>query len=195
VEPLHVLDLGNVLLRVDWQVFARGARELLPGADPEQLLAFCVGPEKLQLDRGRLSPLGFLELLARRLGAPEPEAVAPALLGPWTDIFTVLPGAPEAVERLALAGELWLLSDTDPAHVTRALNDHPFLRRFDRYLLSFAEGRVKTDPGAFELLAAEVRRGRGVVFFDDREDIVAIARDLGVPTVLFTAWDAALPTP
>lgn len=190
MRPLNVLDLGNVLLRVDWQVFVRGARALVPEADPQELLAFCTGPEKHDLDRGWLAPLRFFELLARRLGAARPRELAAGLLQPWTDIFTVLPGAPEAVARLASEGELWLLSDTDPAHLARALNDHPFLRRFDRYLLSYAQGRVKTDPGAFAPLLAEVRRGRAVRFFDDRPDIVALAREAGIETVLFEGWAA-----
>ena len=189
--PLNVLDLGNVLLRVDWQGFVRGACRALPEADPALLLRWCTSPEKLELDRGWLAPLAFLERLGRRVGVADPRLAALELLEPWTDIFTVLPGGPEAVARLAAQGELWLLSDTDPAHMARALNDHPFLRGFDRYLLSYARGCVKTDVGAFEPLLAELRAGRSVRFFDDRPDIIAAARAAGVDAVLFEGW----PTP
>lgn len=191
-RDLLVLDLGNVLVRVDWDPFVRDVVARIPGIDPAAVRSFLQGDEKMELDRGALSPLGFLSALAGRLGAGDPPGVAQDLLGPWTGVFSGMPGASEAVLHFRADQELWMLSDTDPSHFARVLDDWPFLRVFDRYLLSFELGRVKTDPGAFDAIAAEQARGRRVHFLDDRDDIVAAAREAGVDAILFSGWPSAI---
>ncbi len=180
-DPLLVFDLGNVLVDVDFERWVAGA--VAAGLAEDVARAAPSTPPKHDLDRGRLSPRAFLGGLAG-------DADVEALLKSWTAIFTPRPAAARALAELRAAGrELWMLSDTDPAHFARVLDDHPWLRGFDRYLLSFERGRVKADPGAFDELAAVVAAGRPVVFWDDRADLVAAARAAGVDARLFTTWD------
>jgi glucose-1-phosphatase len=187
---LEVFDLGNVLVRVDVAPFVDAVLAAIPGADPDFVRTWVTtGPAKLALDRGLAAPRRFLRELTGRLGASE---VAPALYEPWTAQFTALPEAAGALAALAEAGtELWLLSDTDPAHFARCLNDHAFLHRFDRFLLSYDRGLVKTDPGAFVELLAEQAAGRPVRFHDDRPDIIEAARGAGLSgALLFEGWES-----
>lgn len=181
MRPLLVLDLGNVLVDVD---FGRFAARFAGARSVEAILAECRdGPRKLAHDRGEIAPRVFVREVAAWLGAP-PEAVAAA----WSDIFRPTAGAAERVAALAGRCELWLCSDTDPLHFARVLDDHPVVRRFDRYLLSYARGLLKRDPGAFAPVAAEAATGRPVLFVDDVAANVEAARAAGVPAVVFTAW-------
>lgn len=186
---LDVFDLGLVLVEVDFERFVAGVRSSAPSADPAVLRAVPDHPDKHALDRGRLAPWPFAERLIERLGAP-PGLTADLVLSAWTDIFpATLPGAADAIGSLG-DRERWLLSDTSPLHLARCLDQHPLVRSFDRYLLSYARGRLKADPGGMEPLAEQVRAGRTVRFFDDRPDNVAAARHVGVQAHLFTTWSA-----
>jgi len=179
---LLVFDLGEVLVDVDFGRFARAAAKLDPALDVPSIQAACRGPAKAALDRGQLSPRGFLRQLPT---TADPDALLPL----WTDIFTARPAAAAALAALG-DYERWMLSDTDPAHFLRVLNDHPYLRGFDRYLLSYDRGLLKGDAGSFDPLVAKLEEGARVLFWDDREDLVAAARSEGIDARLFTTWQA-----
>lgn len=181
-HTLLVLDLGGVLVDVDFSRFVDAVREVDPGASPDQLLEACQGPAKGALDRGRISPRAFLAQLPT---AAAPESLMPA----WTGIFAARPAAEAALASLG-AYERWMLSDTDPAHFLRVLNDHAYLRTFDRYLLSYDRGLIKGDKGSFDPLVARRNAGWTVRFWDDRLDLVEAARSHGIDARLFTTWDA-----
>lgn len=185
MRPLLVLDLGNVLIHVDFQRFVRRYADRDRG---EALRALWHSDLKRALDRGERAPRDWLRDLAGALGRPAPslDEVAAA----WVDVFRPMDGIEARIDAFARRYELWLLSDTDPLHFTSQLEACPFLRRFDRYLVSYARGRVKADPGAFDEVAAQVRAGRPVLFVDDLAPHVAAARAAGVPAALFTGWDA-----
>ncbi len=187
-RPLHVFDLGGVLVDVDFERFVQAVLARDSGAEPARLRAFCAGPRKLALDRGRVTPLAFLDALVREL-AP---AAGPAdsLLDAWTDIFLPVPRTAEVLGSLAARSELWLLSDTDPAHFARILDDFPCVRGFHRFLLSYVRGMVKGEPGAFEPLVEQAHAGRRLRFYDDRPGNVDAARAAGLDAQLFVGWDA-----
>jgi FMN phosphatase YigB (HAD superfamily) len=184
-RPLDVWDLGGVLVDVDFGRFSRRVLAADPNADERFLLGVPGLPIKGALDRGQTTPRAFAEAVLAgagcRLGVEE-------LLDCWADIFTARAAATDWLA--ASDAELWLLSDTDPVHIARVDRDWPTMSCWSRRLLSYEVGRIKVDPGAFEPLVAEVRAGRTVRFFDDREDNIAAARAAGVPAWRFTTWEA-----
>jgi len=187
-RPLHVFDLGGVLVDVDFERFVQAVLARDPSAEPAALRAFCAGPRKLGLDKGRVTPLAFLAALVQEL-APS-AGPADSLLHAWTDIFLPVPRTAEVLASLSPRSELWLLSDTDPAHFAWILDHFPCVRGFDRFLLSYARGMVKGEPGAFAPLVEQVHAGRRVRFYDDRPDNVAAARAVGLDARLFEGWDS-----
>ena len=187
MRPLIVFDLGNVLVDVDFSRFChRLARH--SGRSPDEVRAmFCQGELKARLDRGVIGPQEFARELLRWHGPPHP--TVHEVLDAWCDIFTLRPDTPEMLERLrARNHELWLLSDTDPVHFARVLNDVPDVRGLDRYLLSYARGMLKRDPGAFDALVAQERLGRQVVFVDDLHENIEAARDHGIDAIWARDW-------
>lgn len=185
-DELLVFDLGRVLVEVDFSRFARSLAQASGKTPQEALDAWTQGEPKGSLDRGLLGPWAFVEQLHRWAGArsPGPEALALA----WVDIFGWLPGAREGLEHLAGRHELWLFSDTDPLHLAWVMERFELGGLFSRQLLSYARGRLKRDPGAFEVLGQEVARGRRVIFVDDLEINTRAAQQQGVEAILFQSW-------
>jgi FMN phosphatase YigB (HAD superfamily) len=184
-RPLDVWDLGGVLVDVDFERFVRAVLATDPGADAAFLRSVPALPLKADLDRGRVAPAAFADAVLAGSGA---RIGRDGFLAAWADIFTPRPEAVAWLEASRATHELWLLSDTDPVHIARVDRDWPTGDLWSRRLLSFEQGRIKIDPGAFEPLAEQVRRGRAVRFFDDREDNVEAARAAGVPALVFTDW-------
>ena len=184
LPDLVVFDLGRVLIDVDFERFvhAIGHDEAARAA----LRAFTSGDDKLSSDRGEISPR---ELAQRAIDLTSINVQADKFLRAWVDIFRPFSRARRAIAALRGRTELWMLSDTDPLHFHRAFEDYDYVRGFDRYLLSYVEGRLKRDTGAFEPLAERARAGARVVFIDDVADHVERARAAGVDAVLFRAWD------
>ncbi len=187
-DPLLVFDLGNVILDVDFDRFARRVVVGTERSAQEAMAAFSGGPLKEALDRGQISPAAFAAQVRAWLGPAAPSEQE--VLGAWCDIFALKADAREALDRCQRDHEVWLLSDTDPAHFESVLARFP-LEGFDRVLVSYLTGRLKRDPGGFEPLAEVVRSGRRVIFFDDLEVNVAAACAAGVDGVLFVDWAQA----
>ncbi len=181
-KALLVFDLGGVLVDVEFPRFAHAGLDRDPDADLDELLAACASPAKADLDRGRISPREFLAQLPTR-------AKADSLFPLWSGIFAARPAAAAAALARLTSYETWMLSDTDPAHFLRVLNDHPYLRGFDRYLLSYDRGLIKGDEGSFDPLIAKLNDGWTVRFWDDRPELVDAARSHGIDARLFTTWD------
>lgn len=184
LPDLVVFDLGRVLIDVDFERFVHAIGHDAPTRDA--LRAFTSGDDKLSSDRGEISPR---ELARRAIDSTSINAQVDTFLRLWVDIFHPFQQARQAIGALRGRTELWMLSDTDPLHFHRAFEDYDYVRGFDRYLLSYVEGRLKRDAGAFEPLAERARAGARVVFIDDVADHVERARGAGVDAVLFRAWD------
>ena len=184
LPDLVVFDLGRVLIDVDFERFVHAIGHDEPTR--AALRAFTSGDDKLSSDRGRISPR---ELAQRAIASIHINTQTDTFLRAWVDIFRPFSRARRAIAALRDRTELWMLSDTDPLHFHRAFEDYDYVRGFDRYLLSYVEGRLKRDAGAFAPLAERARAGARVVFIDDVADHVERARAAGVDAVLFRAWD------
>lgn len=182
-----LLDIGNVLVTVDFMRFCRAiARDPIAGAD-EVFLKYCSGELKDKLETGWVAPLEYLAVLAR-----DPLArVMPLsdIRQHWQDIFEPLDGAVEAVALLRQSHLLWIMSDTDPLHFTFLLNHYPLLRSADRYYLSFEHGTMKTSVDAFShVLASSGRSADEFVLIDDKAVNCASASQAGIRSIQFQNW-------
>lgn len=186
MKPLLVFDLGNVLLKVSFSRFAARVTKDSTRLPDEVLYAFCSSSLKALLDRGTLAAPVFVQQIQEWLGegAPDLAEVKEA----WCDIFEPIPEAVEHLRFYQAKYDTWLLSDTDPMHFVSVLNCYPWVRDFDRYLLSFDRGMLKKDRGAFDLFGEEVAR-RKVIFVDDLPVNVKAAKRAGLEGVLFEDWE------
>ena len=186
-----LLDIGNVLVTVDFMRFCRAiARDPIAGAD-EIFLKYCSGEFKDKLETGWIAPLEYLAVIAR-----DPLArVMPLsdIRQHWQDIFELLEGAVEAVTLLRQSHLLWIMSDTDPLHFTFLLNNYPLLRSADRYYLSFEHGKMKTTVDAFtSMLESSGRTADEFLLIDDKAVNCASASQAGIRSIQFQSWPETL---
>ncbi|MCF8384087.1 MAG: haloacid dehalogenase [Chlorobium sp.] len=186
-----LLDIGNVIVDVDFQRFCRSvARDRESGA-ARIFDRYCTSELKSRFDRGLVAPFDYLGLIA---GDPDTQPMPLRdLKTAWQDIFSPKPEAGDAVRRLRENHALWIMSDTDPLHVTFLFNSCPELKQAEQYWLSFEHGWLKREREAFlELLAAAGRAAGEFILIDDREDNCSCAETCGIRTLLFKNWPETL---
>jgi FMN phosphatase YigB (HAD superfamily) len=186
-----LLDIGNVIVDVD---FLRFCRSVARDRDSGPALIFdryCASELKNRFDRGLMAPFDYLGMIAGdsdTLDMPLGD-----LKTAWQDIFSPKPEAGEAVRRLRENHTLWIMSDTDPLHVTFLFNRCPELKQAERYWLSFEHGWLKRERESFlALLAASGRPAWEFILIDDREDNCICAESCGIRTLLFRNWPETL---
>jgi FMN phosphatase YigB (HAD superfamily) len=186
-----LLDIGNVLVTVDFMRFCR-AVAIDMNAGPEEIFRkYCAGELKEKLETGWIGPLEYLALIARD---PQAKSMSLNVLKQhWQDIFEPLEGAVEAVRYLKEKHSLWIMSDTDPLHFTFLLNNYPLLRSADRYYLSFEHGRMKSSVEAFShVLDSSGGRAEEFILIDDKAENGASASKAGIKSILFQSWPDTL---
>jgi len=186
-----LLDIGNVVVSVDFLRFCRAvAREPIAGAQ-EIFRKYCIGELKDKLETGIMSPFDYLEVIARDPQCREIQSRELKEL--WQDIFELQHGALEAVKQLKESHSVWVMSDTDPLHFTFLLNNFPLLRGADRYYLSFEHGNMKNSAEAFEHVLESSGRGADeFILIDDKPENCASASKAGIRSLLFQNWDDTL---
>ncbi|KUL30290.1 haloacid dehalogenase [Chlorobium limicola] len=186
-----LLDIGNVLVDVDFMVFCRNVSRHGESGVLELYGRYCVSEFKHLFDKGAIAPIDYLETIA---GDPETRPMTiQELKTAWQDIFFPKKEAPDSVREIMRSHRVWIMSDTDPLHFTALLNILPVLRTAERYLLSFEHGYLKREPGAFhELLSCSGQNAKQFVLIDDREDNCRCAESCGIKAVHFRDWRQAL---
>ncbi len=186
-----LLDIGNVLVTVDFMRFCRAVAIDLNSAPEEIFRKYCTGELKEKLETGWIGPLEYLALIA---SDSQVKAMPLNVLKQhWQDIFEPLEGAVEAVSFLGEKHSLWIMSDTDPLHFTFLLNNYPLLRRADRYYLSFEHGKMKTSVEAFShVLDSSGHRADEFILIDDKVENGASASTAGIRSIVFQSWPDTL---
>jgi len=188
---IMLLDIGNVIVDVDFLRFCRSvARDRESGA----ALVFdryCASELKNRFDSGLVAPFDYLGMIA---GDPDTRSMPLLeLKTAWQDIFSPKPEAGDAVRQLRENHTLWIMSDTDPLHVTFLFNRCQELKLAERYWFSFEHGRLKREREAFlEVLAASGRPAEEFILIDDRADNCGSAETCGIRTLLFRNWPETL---
>jgi len=186
-----LLDIGNVLVTVDFMSFCRAVAIDLNAGPEEIFRRYCTGELKEKLETGWIGPLEYFAMIARDLQAKA--MPLQEIKQHWQDIFEPLEGAVEAVRLLGEKYSLWIMSDTDPLHFTFLLNNYPLLRGADRYYLSFEHGMMKTSVGVFtHVLDSSGRSADEFVLIDDKAVNCASASQAGIRSIQFQNWPDTL---
>jgi glucose-1-phosphatase len=190
-RPPLVLDLGNVLVTLDFERFVQGAAVRSPRPADVIRDRYILGEPKRRYERGGISCAEFFTEMATWLDWPSGGEAS--LREVWCDIFAAVPGAERAVSSLVGDWELWLLSDTNPSHLAWCLARWPWLGSFSRRFVSHEQGRLKAEPGGFAAIVASADAGeRPPIFYDDLPHNVEAARRAGIDGRLFESWPEAL---
>jgi HAD superfamily hydrolase (TIGR01509 family) len=181
-DPTVLFDLGNVLVRLDFERGLSSLRRLAPGRVPASLdeASLFFSEHSLACNSGRISAEQFLDRLGRQLGNGELSRAR--LAEAWCDIFERWPRMERLAEQvLSLGHRAFLLSNTDPLHFAFLRERIPVLSRLDGLFLSYEAHRLKPDPTFFSdaLERFGLEAGR-CLYLDDKEANVLAARSVGL---------------
>ncbi len=189
-RPPLILDLGNVLVTLDFDRFVQGAAARSPRSASAIRHRYILGDAKRRYERGEVGCEAFFAEMAAWLAWPDDEP--DSLRRTWCDIFEAAPGAEDALAELASHWDLWLLSDTNASHLAWCRGRWPWLDRCGRRFVSCREGRLKAEADGFAAVLAAAGPGCRPIFYDDLPANVSAARAAGLDGRLFTDWGAAL---
>ena len=182
-----VFDLGNVLVKVDHRRFCRSLAALT-GTTPQEVYAavFHTGLEP-GYDTGRISSREFHRRVLEHFGLNLP---FPRFRQIWTEIFDPLEDMEEVVALLAQRYPLYMLSNTNELHFQHIQEYFAsLLSNFRAFILSYQVGSRKPEPQIFQALLRQAGLPpEQILYLDDREDFVAVARSHGL-----VAWHFVTP--
>ena len=174
-----LLDLGNVLVRFDHGL-TLARLEAATGVPAAALLPHVFGPLEREFDLGRIDAPAFFRAVEGAAGLPR--LLDAVWIPAWRDIFFRDARALALLPRLAKDVIPVLVSNTNTLHWDGVLAVAPELPRLlPLRALSFEVGAAKPDPAHFRAaLALAGAAPREAVFADDRSEMVAAARELGI---------------
>jgi len=132
-----------------------------------------------QYERGLLTTDQFRAAVSERLGRKlEPEQFEKG----WTSIYVgQVKGVEELLSELALSYPIYLLSNTNPAHMAFCVSQFRVLSRFNKRFLSYELGCRKPERVIYERVVSDIGVAPDeILFFDDMPGNVSGARDFGL---------------
>lgn len=182
---LFLCDLGNVLINFDHRIAVRRIREFTDRSFDEVYQFFFDSPLTKDFEEGRLSPEEFFRRVKTKLGI---RGLAFRDFVPiWNEIFFDNKGMMELLRKLKKSYRLHLVSNINELHYGYIVSRFPeHIAIFDDVCLSCRLGRRKPDRAIYRraIEAAGVEAGEAF-YADDREDLVDVARRLGIRSFLF----------
>lgn len=181
---IPLLDLGNVVVQVDFRPFLQWMADHAGHGDPSRVEAFLRSSLFFDFEFGQLSRADFTWRVGKLLGREVSEA---ELAQRFCSIFPgLVPGMEEAMDELLAQGPVYGLSNTNEIHLEYLRDRFPLMHRFTRLFTSFEMQRRKPYPGIYRDVAAELGMDpRELVFFDDVHANVQGAIRAGMEAHLF----------
>jgi FMN phosphatase YigB (HAD superfamily) len=173
-----LFDIGNVLLRFDFQRAIERLREKCDPAAGEVLEL--IEPIKVEYESGRIDRPMFQQQVREvlKFTGSDPEFVSA-----WEEIFTEIEPMTAIVRGLRGRYPLYLLSNTSDLHVEYIFRTYPIFECFDGGVYSYAVRAFKPERGIYEAAIAKFGlKPSETLFIDDLEANVAAARELGFRT-------------
>ena len=188
VETIKVLlfDLGNVLVDFDYQVSVeRIARFCV--TPPEGIINFFLNSEiTSSFEAGKISPKDFF---ARTKEALDLKLSYEAFVPIWNEVFFFSASNRNAfslVNNLRERYKVAMISNINILHHEYLKKHFPVFSIFSKIFLSYELGLVKPDPLIYQRTLEELdARPQEVFYTDDRPELVASAKDLGIQAFVF----------
>jgi len=176
-----VFDIGNVLLRFDFQVALR--RLMLQSRTPIEGLLEQIEPIKAAYEGARIARPEFVQQLFSLLGYRGNEA---DFVAAWEDIFEENTPMTRLVLSLSKNYPLFLISNIGGIHVDFILKQFPFFQHFSDAVYSYQAGCSKPEPAIYELAIKKFGIvPQTTVFIDDLEANVSAALDAGYQAIQY----------
>jgi glucose-1-phosphatase len=185
VNRIPLLDLGNVVVKVDFAPFFSWIAERSGGGDPRHVEKLLVSSLFYDFEAGSLSREGFARRFSKLYGLEfSPAEFEERFCG----IFPgVVDGMDSLLDELAGAGPVYCLSNTNEVHLEFLRARFPVMNKFTRIFASHEMGKRKPYPGIYRDVARDLDLPpASLLFFDDLQSNVAGALRAGLEARVFT---------
>jgi glucose-1-phosphatase len=178
-----LLDIGNVLVGLDYEDFGERMRALT-GLSSVQLQTLLRADNLAQrFETGKITGIVFYEEACRRTGISMPW---PDFLEAWNSILGPILIPEELLALLSKNVRLWIISNTNELHYDFMTRNFPFPRYVEGSILSHEVGALKPDSRIFVYALQKMQALAGeVLFVDDQAANVKAAQDLGIGAFQF----------
>jgi len=183
-----VFDLGNVLIPFDYKPMILKFNGIYPGLGYKF--------EKLYADNYRLHrefEKGLLtteQFLAIMLDWMENKIGRDEFIKIFSNVFTVNEEVVKLLPGLKKKYQLVLLSNTNPIHQKYGYMHYPFLKNFDKLILSHEVGAVKPEEKIYRAVEKFTQRPPAEhLFVDDIQEYVDGAKKCGWDGVQFVGYE------
>src|SRR5436190_20039713 len=183
VLPAVVFDLGKVLLHFDYGIAAeKFARHCRAGASDIRGL-IDQSPLLHGFETNRISTEQFFAELCRLSGFRGPLARFQEI---FCNVFSPIEPMIQLQSDLRSRGvATFIFSNTNFLQIEHIRRCYPFFKQFDGYVLSCEHGVMKPEPALYEIVERVTgRRGRDLVYIDDRPENISTAEDRDWQTIL-----------
>ena len=175
-------DLGNVLIRVEWQTLVNRLAEKSP-FPPEKIAQLLrEDPQPVAYELGAVTSTKFFAHLKKLL---KYKGTSKELRAAFSEIFTPLPDHIALAAMLARHYPLAILSNTNEAHIAHAESAYSFFPLFPTRIYSYRVKMMKPNRDIYD--AARAALGNinplEILFIDDLETNIAAAVKLGWQTI------------
>jgi putative hydrolase of the HAD superfamily len=185
MAKIPLLDLGNVILQVDFGPFLEWLVQKAGPANESRARSFLSSSLCFEFEFGSVNRQEFTrrlgELYGARISVAEVEEMFCAIFpGP-------VEGMKEAVEERAAAGPIYALSNTNEIHLEWVRRHYPVVEKFTKLYASHEIHMRKPYPGIYRAVADDIGVApEELVFFDDVAANVQGAIRAGLEAHLFT---------
>lgn len=182
-----IFDLGRVLIDFDHNRSASAMAAASRLSVKEVYGLFFDSQLVQRFEAGKMSPGYFYQEVKRMLGF---EMGMPAFVAVWNDIF-FLSEKNRQVHALAMRLRkrytVAVLSNINELHFAFIKKHYPILKRFSHVIASCEEGYIKPHPLIYRRTLKRLgAQPHTTLYIDDRPDLIAAARRLGINGFVFT---------
>ena len=175
-------DLGNVLIRVEWQRLTAQLAEKSPYPPDKIAKLLREDPQPVAYELGKISSTRFFAYLKKLL---KYKGTAKELRAAFSEIFTPLADHIALAAMLARHYPLAILSNTNEAHIVHAEKAYSFFSLFPTRIYSYRVRMMKPHREIYD--AARAALGNvdplEILFIDDLEANVVAASKIGWQTI------------
>lgn len=173
------LDVGGVVLQIDWFVTMAGFGFNSPRAQGEALQKLFDWLPFSEFERGQVSESEFFAGVNKLYGISLPQT---QLQKAWNDlILGELKGIHDIFDEYESKVPIYALSNTNVTHMNYMMTRYPALKRFKKFFASNEVGERKPGRQIYEKVLAQTGvKPAGALFIDDTQVNVDTAQALGI---------------
>ncbi|HCC23643.1 TPA: hypothetical protein DF272_05740 [Candidatus Falkowbacteria bacterium] len=183
-----VFDLDGVYFVNSHENFKRNLREIFGLTDEQIVNVYFKSQQMKEYKLGKMDPDVFWSWAIAEWNI---KTTKEAILKIMVAGYEINPQAQVLVEKLKDQGiKIALCTNNFPERI-RVIDDKlDFLKHFDVQVFSFEEGAAKPDYRIYERLIEETGvKAEEIVYFDDSEEAVAAAGNLGIRAFNYTTFE------